>query len=91
VEQIGIATTWNREPELTPTQGCACSGCMQKIITVRPTVPKAELIRVSGGNISRWVNGLIETALGEQARGWGEFLDKPRRQRKPMADVVRRY
>jgi len=63
---------------------------MTQIITVRPKVTKKELIRVSGGNISRWVNGLIETALGEQAQGWGEFLSKPRRRRQPMADVLRR-
>ncbi len=36
---------------------------MHDTITIRPTIPKAELQKVSGGNLSKWINGLIERAV----------------------------
>lgn len=62
---------------------------MQETITIRPTIPKAELQRVSGGNLNKWINALIELAVGERGGGWGEFMDRPRRQFKSQADEVR--
>ena len=44
--------------------------CVQETITIRPTVPKSELIKRSGGNLNKWINGLIEQALGERALDW---------------------
>src|SRR5438445_9367294 len=38
--------------------------CVQETITIRPTIPKAELIKKSGGNLNRWINGLIDQAVG---------------------------
>lgn len=63
---------------------------MQNTITIRPTIAKSKLQALSGGNINRWVNGLIEQAVGEQEAGWAEFLDKPRRRFKSVADEVRK-
>jgi hypothetical protein len=63
---------------------------VQETITIRPTIPKAELQRVSGGNLNKWINGLIEQAVGERGAGWGEFMDQPRRRCKSRADEVRK-
>ena len=63
---------------------------MQETISIRPTIPKAELQKVSGGNLNKWINGLIEQAVGERGTGWGEFLDRPRRRCKSQADEVRK-
>ena len=65
-------------------------GCVQDTITIRPTIPKAELQKVSGGNLNKWINGLIERAVGERSAGWSEFMDQPRRRFKSQADQVRR-
>ena len=63
--------------------------CVQDTITIRPTIPKAELQKVSGGNLNKWINGLIERAVGERSAGWSEFMDQPRRRFKSQADEVR--
>ena len=63
---------------------------MQDTITIRPTIPKAELQKVSGGNLNKWINGLIERAVGERNAGWGEFMEQPRRRFKSQADEVRK-
>ena len=65
-------------------------GCVQDTITIRPTIPKAELQKVSGGNLNKWINGLIERAVGERNTGWSEFMDQPRRRFKSQADEVRK-
>ena len=64
--------------------------CVQETITIRPTIPKAELQKVSGGNLNKWINGLIERAVGERSAGWNEFMDQPRRRFKSQADEVRK-
>ena len=64
--------------------------CMQETITIRPSIPKAELEKRSGGNLNKWINGLIERAAGERDSGWEAFFDKPRRAFKSRADEVRK-
>ncbi len=64
--------------------------CVQDTITIRPTIPKAVLQKVSGGNLNKWINGLIEQAVGERNAGWSEFMDQPRRRFKSQADEVRK-
>jgi hypothetical protein len=64
-------------------------GCVRDTITIRPTIPKAELQKVSHGNLNKWINGLIERAVGERSAGWSEFMDQPRRRFKSQADEVR--
>ena len=66
------------------------TGCVRDTITIRPTIPKAELQKVSGGNLNKWINGLIERAVGERSAGWSEFMDQPRRRFKSQADEVRK-
>ena len=73
----------------TPRLQCYM-GCVQDTITIRPTIPKAELQKVSGGNLNKWINGLIERAVGERSAGWSEFMDQPRRCFKSQADEVRK-
>ena len=64
---------------------------MQETITIRPTIPKAHLRKRAGGNLNRWINSLIENAVGEQKQGWDAFFDKPRRRvKRSVADEVRR-
>lgn len=65
-------------------------GCVQDTITIRPTIPKSELQKVSGGNLNKWINGLIEQAVGERRDGWAEFMDQPRRRCQPRADEIRK-
>ncbi len=59
-------------------------------ITIRPTIPKAQLLKVSGGNLNKWINGLIERAIRESSAGWDHFLDQPRRSFKSQTDEVRK-
>jgi hypothetical protein len=63
---------------------------VHETITIRPTVPKATLEKLSGGNLNKWINGLIERAVGEQSESWDEFLRQPRRTFASRADEVRR-
>ena len=64
---------------------------MQETITIRPTIPKAQLQKRAGGNLNRWINSLIENAVGEQKQGWDEFFDKPRRRvKRYVSDEIRR-
>ena len=63
---------------------------MQETITIRPTIAKAQLQKRAGGNLNRWINSLIENAVGEQKQGWDEFFAKPRRRvRRSAADELR--
>jgi hypothetical protein len=59
-------------------------------ITIRSTIPKAELEKPSGGNLEKWINGLIERAAGERDTSWSEFFKRPRRRFPSQADEVRR-
>ena len=63
---------------------------MQETITIRPTIPKARLEKISGGNLNKWINGLIETAVSRQEVTWDDFLDRPRRKFKYQADEMRK-
>lgn len=63
---------------------------MHGTITIRPTIPKAKLEKISGGNLNKWINGLIESAVGQRDVSWDEFLDQPRRKFKYRADEVRK-
>lgn len=58
---------------------------MQDTITIRPTIPKAELQKVSGGKLNKWINGLFERTVGERNARWAEFMDYPRRWFKSKA------
>jgi len=62
---------------------------VQDTITIRPAIPKAELKKLSGGNLNKWINGLIEQAVGERNSGWSEFMNQPRRRFDSQADEVR--
>ena len=75
---------------LTVSSSLWYRACVQDTITIRPTIPKAELQKVSGGNLNKWINGLIERAVGERSAGWSEFMDQPRRRFKSQADEVRK-
>lgn len=66
------------------------TACVHDTITIRPTIPKAKLEKISGGNLNKWINGLIETAVGQRDVSWDEFLDRPRRKFKSQADAVRK-
>lgn len=63
---------------------------MQETITIRPTIPKARLEKISGGNLNKWINGLIETAVSRQEVTWDDFFDQPRRKFKYQADEMRK-
>ncbi len=79
-----------------PGDGLARSGnvwytaCVQETITIRPTISKAKLEKLSGGNLNKWINGLIERAVGEQTESWEEFLRQPRRTFPSRSDEIRR-
>lgn len=62
---------------------------MHETITIRPTVPKAELKRKAGGNLNKWINGLIEQALGERTLDWHAHFRRARRKVRFRADEVR--
>jgi len=62
---------------------------VQDTITIRPTIPKAELKKLSGGNLNKWINGLIEQAVRERSSGWTDFMNQPRRRFSSQADEVR--
>ena len=63
--------------------------CMTETITIRLTRPKSELLKKAGGNLNRWVNGLIEQALGQAAPDWDAHFRRPRRKFRYTADEVR--
>ena len=63
---------------------------MQDTITIHPTVSKLELERLAGGDLNRWINGLIENAVLAQAPDWQSFFERPRRKVTDQADAVRR-
>lgn len=42
------------------------------------------------GNLNKWINGLIEQAVGERGAGWAKFMDQPRRRRQSQADEIRK-
>jgi len=64
--------------------------CVQETITIRPTIPKAKLIKKSGGNLNKWINGLIEQAMGERSLDWEEHFRRPRRKVKFSSDAIRK-
>ncbi len=63
--------------------------CVQETITIRPTVPKAELIRKSGGNLNKWINGLIELAVAANSPDWEAHFRRRRRRVRFSADEIR--
>jgi hypothetical protein len=64
--------------------------CVHETITIRPTVPKAELLKKSGGNLNKWINGLIEQAIGNRSLDWAAYFQRPRRKVRFSADAVRK-
>jgi hypothetical protein len=62
---------------------------MTETITIRLRRPKSELLKKSGGNVNRWVNGLIEQALDQPAQDWDAHFRRPRRKFPYTADEVR--
>jgi len=65
--------------------------CVQKTtITIRPSRPRTELLEASGGNLNKWINGLIERALGERKPDWEAHFRQPRRKVGYCADELRR-
>ncbi len=63
---------------------------MHETITIRPTIPKAELVKRSGGNLNKWINGLIEQAVGERTLDWDRHFRRARRKVHFSADEVRK-
>lgn len=49
------------------------------VITIRTKRPKSELSRAAHGNVNRWVNSLIEDALGPRSTDWDSHFKKKRR------------
>jgi len=66
------------------------SRCVQKTITIRPTIPKAELLKKARGNLNRWINGLIEQAMSERSLDWEAHFRRPRRKVRFTADEIRK-
>jgi hypothetical protein len=64
--------------------------CVQETITIRPTIPKAELMKKSGGNLNKWINGLIEQAVGPRSLDWDAHFKRPRRKVRFSADELRK-
>jgi hypothetical protein len=63
---------------------------MTETITVRLKRSKSELLKKAGGNLNRWINGLIDHALDQPAPDWDAHFQRPRRKRRYTADEVRR-
>jgi len=63
---------------------------MTETITVRLARPKSELLKKAGGNLNRWINGLIDQALDQPAPDWDAHFGRPRRKFRYSADEVRR-
>ena len=63
---------------------------MRETITIRPSIPKAELKRRSGGNLNEWINWLIERAIGEKTLDWDAHFRRTRRKVRFRADELRR-
>jgi hypothetical protein len=63
---------------------------MTETITVRLKRSKSELLKKSGGNLNRWINGLIDQALDQPAPDWDAHFLRPRRKFRYTADEVRR-
>ena len=55
----------------------------------RRRIGKSELLKKSGGNLNRWINGLIEQALDLPSRDWDAHFRRPRRRFRNTADEVR--
>jgi len=62
--------------------------CVHETITIRPKRPKAELIRAADGNLNRWVNELIEKALGPRNVDWNVHFKRPTTGRKFRHEAV---
>lgn len=62
---------------------------LTETITVRLRRPKSELLKKSGGNLNRWINGLIEQALDLPGPGWDAHFRRSRRCFRYTADEVR--
>jgi hypothetical protein len=52
---------------------------MTETVTIRLRRPKSELLKKFGGNLNRWLNGLIEQALDEATPDWDAHFRRPRR------------
>ena len=65
-------------------------GCMHETITIRSRIPKAELQKLAGGNLNKWINGLIEQAAGGKRSSWTDFFSQSRRTVKSRADEIRK-
>ena len=63
---------------------------MTETITVRLKRPKSELLKKSGGNLNRWINGLIDQALDQSMPDWDAHFQRPRRKFRYTADEIRR-
>jgi hypothetical protein len=64
--------------------------CVQETITIRPRIPKAELMKKARGNLNKWINGLIEQAMDERSIDWEAHFQRPRRKVRFSADEVRK-
>jgi hypothetical protein len=62
---------------------------MTETITVRLSRPKSELLKKSGGNLNRWINGLIDQALDQSVPDWDAHFRRPRRRFRYTSDEVR--
>lgn len=66
-----------------------CTRRAQDVIPIRPTIPTAELHQLSSRKFNKWINGLIERAVGERNSRWSEFMNQPRQRFKSQADKIR--
>jgi hypothetical protein len=63
---------------------------MTETVTIRLRRSKSELLKKSGGNLNRWLNGLIDQALDEPVPDWDAHFRRPRRKFRYTADQVRK-
>ena len=63
---------------------------MTETVTVRLKRPKSELLKKAGGNLNRWINGLIDQALDQDAPDWDAHFSRPRRTFRYTSDQVRK-
>jgi hypothetical protein len=63
---------------------------MTETVTIRLRRPKSELLKKAGGNLNRWLNGLVDQALDEPAPDWDAHFRRRRRKFRYTADEVRK-
>lgn len=81
---------WSKGRRLTGEEREWYKARMTETVTIRLRRPKSELLKKSGGNLNRWLNGLIDHALDESGPDWDAHFRRPRRKFRYTADEVRK-